>query len=155
MYLLLLNQKYTSLQYIYMVSKVIGRPSKEIESLNKRIIQLKNVFSFNVISDDQHFQNIYARMFAILEIKNLLADVIENEKQTEFLQSAKHAQADRMSNKYLLGISVLSLFSALIDAASYLDRFEAVRNISTSISFVLVIGIAVFCVAIAIRSIRN
>lgn len=155
LYLLLLNQKYAAIQYIYMVSKVINKPSREIENLNRRIIQLKNVFSFNVISDDMHFQNIYAKMFAILEIKNLLADVIENENQIEFLQRSKHANDDRMSNKYLFGISILSLFSALIDAASFFDRFRGLRSVSTVSSLVCVGLILVLCVIWGINSIKK
>ncbi|MBE6774267.1 MAG: hypothetical protein E7544_08610 [Ruminococcaceae bacterium] len=155
LYLLLLNQKYSAIQYIYMVSRVINKPSKDIENLNRRIIQLKNVFSFNIISDDMHFQNIYSKMFSILEIKNLLADVIENENQIEYLQRSKHANDDRMSNKYLFGISMLSLFSALIDAACYFDRIETIRPISTFLSLVSVSLVLALCVAWGFNSIKK
>ena len=155
LYLLLLNQKYSAIQYIYMVSKVINMPSKDIENLNRRIIELKNIFTFNVISDDIHFQNIYSKMFSILEIKNLLADVIENENQIEFLQSSKHAKDDRMSNKYLFGISVLSLFSALIDAATYFDRINSIKPISTFLSLISVSAVLVLCVVWGIRSFKK
>jgi hypothetical protein len=155
LYLLLLNQKYSAIQYIFMVSKVINMPSKNIENLNRRIIELKNIFTFNVISDDIHFQNIYSKMFSILEIKNLLADVIENENQIEFLQSNKHAKDDRMSNKYLFGISVLSLFSALIDAATYFDRINSIKPISTFLSLISVSAVLVLCVVWGIRSFRK
>ncbi len=155
LYLLLLNQKYSALQYISMVAQVIYKPSKDIENLNKRIIQLKNVFSFNVISDDRHFQNIYSGMFEVLEIKNLILDVIENEKQTELLQNAKHANADRLSNKYLFGISILSLFSALIDSASYFDRIHNIQSISTPLSLACVSLVLVLCITWAIKSIKK
>jgi hypothetical protein len=155
LYLLLLNQKYSAVQYIYMVSKVLNKPSKDIENLNRRIIQLKNVFTFNIVSDDIHFQNIYSKMFSILEIKNLLADVIENENQIEFLQRSKHTKDDRMSNKYLFGISILSLFSALVDAASYFDRISGIRSISTSLSLISVCLILVLCISWGIHSIKK
>lgn len=155
LYLLLLNQKFSAIQYIYMVSKVINKPSKDIENLNRRIIQLKNIFAFNVVSDDIHFQNIYSKMFSILEIKSLLADVIENENQIEFLQRSKHAKDDRISNKYLFGISILSLFSALIDAASYFDRINEIKSISTSLSLISVCLILVLCIAWGMHSIKK
>lgn len=155
LYLLLLNQKYSAIQYIYMVSKVINKPSRDIEALNKRIIQLKNVFTFNVISDDIHFQSVYSKMFSTLEIKNLLDDVIENENQIESLQRTKHANDDRMSNKYLFGISILSLFSALIDAASYFDRFDGIKAISTLLSLSCVSFILILCVVWGIRGIKK
>ena len=151
MYLLLLNQKYSAVEYIRLVSLALDSSTKDVENLNKRIIQLKNTFSFNIISDDSVVQNVYTRMYGVLEIKNLLADVIENENQMEFLQKAKHMNADRLSNKYLLGISILSLFSALIDSASYFDRLDSIRPISTVLSLVCVLTILVLCIVWAVK----
>lgn len=155
MYLLLLNQKYSSVEYIRMVSLSVDSNTRAVESLNKRIIQLKNTFSFNVISDDSVIQNVYSKMYSVLEIRNLLEDVIENESQMELLQKAKHMNDDRLSNKYLLGISILSLFSALIDAASYFDRLEGVKAISTLLSLLCVSSVLVICAIWAIKSVRK
>ena len=155
MYLLLLNQKYAAIEYIRLVSQSLDSSTKYVENLNKRIIQLKNTFSFNVISDDSIVQNIYSKMYAVLEIRNLLEDVIENEKQMEFLQKAKHMNDDRLSNKYLLGISILSLFSALIDSASFFDRVDGIRPISTVLSLICVLIILVLCITWAIKSVRK
>ncbi len=155
MYLLLLNQKYAAVEYIKMVSQSLNGNTREVENLNWRIVQLKNTFSFNVISDDSIVQNIYSKMFSVLEIRNLLEDVIENEKQMELLQKAKHMRDDRLSNKYLFGISILSLFSALIDSASFFDRVEGVRPISTVLSLVCVVVILVLCIIWSIKSVRK
>lgn len=155
MYLLLLNQKYSAVEYIKMVSHSLDVTTKDVEALNRRIVQLKNTFSFNVISDDSVVQNIYSKMFAVLEIRNLLEDVIENEKQMEFLQKAKHMKDDRLSNKYLFGISILSLFSALIDSASFFDRVEEVRPISTVLSLVCVLIILVLCIVWSVKSVQK
>lgn len=155
MYLLLLNQKYSAVEYIKMVAQSLDVNTKAVEILNRRIVQLKNTFSFNVISDDSILQNIYSKMFSVLEIHNLLEDVIENEKQMELLQKAKHMKDDRMSSKYLFGISMLSLFSALIDSASFFDRMESIRPISTILSLVCVLSILILCVVWAIKSVRE
>lgn len=155
MYLLLLNQKYAAVEYIRMVAMSLERKTKAVESLNKRIVLLKNAFSFNVISDDSVVQNIYSKMYAVLDIRNLLEDVIENEKQLELLQKAKHINDDRLSNKYLLGISILSLFSALIDSASFFDRVNSIQPISTMMSLVCVLSVLVLCVVWAARSVQK
>lgn len=155
MYLLLLNQKYASVEYIRMVSQSLGCSTKTVEAINWRIVQLKNTFSFNVISDDSIVQNVYSKMYSVLEIRNLLADVIENEKQMELLQEAKHMSDDRLSNKYLFGISILSLFSALIDSASFFDRVDGIRPVSTALSLVCVLAILVLCIIWAVRSVRK
>ena len=94
-------------------------------------------------------------MFSILEIKNLLADVIENENQIEFLQRSKHAKDDRMSNKFLFGISILSLFSALVDAANYFDRINGIQSISTFLSLISVCLILALCIAWGVHSIKK
>ena len=116
---------------------------------------LKNAFSFNVISDDSIVQNIYSKMYTVLDIRNLLEDVIENEKQLEFLQKAKHINDDRLSNKYLLGISILSLFSALIDSASFFDRVNSIQPISTMLSLICVLSILALCIVWAVKSVRK
>ena len=79
MYLLLLNQKYAAVQYINTVSLSLERSFADVEDLSRRIVQLKNMFSFNVISDDSVVQNVYSKMYRIMEIKSLLDDVIDNE----------------------------------------------------------------------------
>ena len=155
MYLLLLNQKHTSVEYIRMVSQSLSGKMKDVEKFNRRIVLLKNTFSFNVISDDSVVQNIYSRMYTVLEIRNLLEDVIENEKQMEMLQKAKQIYDDRLSNKYLLGISILSMFSALIDSASFFDRLSAIQQISTALSLFCVLLILLICILWAFRSVRK
>lgn len=155
MYLLLLNQKYSAVEYIKMIAQPAEESTKYVEQLNQRIVKLKNTFSFNVVSDDSIVQNIYSKMYVVLDIRNLLEDVIENEKQMELLQKAKHMKDDRLSNKYLFGISILSLFSALIDSASFFDRVEGIRPISTILSLVCVLIILFLCIVWAIKSVRK
>lgn len=100
-------------------------------------------------------QNVYSKMCGVLDIRNLLEDVIENEQQMELLQKAKHMKDDRIANKYLFGISMLSLFSALIDSASFFDRVDGIRPISTVLSFACVVVILVLCIIWSIKSVRK
>ena len=55
----------------------------------------------------------------------------------------------------LFGISVLSLFSALIDSASYFDRLGGIKAISTPLSLICVGLILVLCVVWAIREFKK
>ncbi len=145
LYLLLLNQRFAAVEYINKVSTACVDNLKEIEELNKRIIKLKTVFSFNVISDDRIFQNVYSKMYSVLEIEHLLADVIESEGQLEILQNLSSAKADKLSSKFLFAISILSLFSALIDASSYFDRLPFFQSFSTLLGFVSVCLTVIIC----------
>ena len=155
MYLLLLNQKYSAVQYINMVALSLERSADDVEQLNKRIVRLKNMFAFNVVSDDSIVQNVYSKMYKIMEIKSLLEDVIENENQLDYLQNSKQVKADLVSNKYLFGLSILTLFSAAVDLAGYIDRYEAPTSIATWLSTICVLGIAVGCAVWAWRSIKK
>lgn len=151
MYLLLLNQRFSAIGYIEKVSTALSLPPKEVEQLNRRIVELKTVFSFNVISDDRIFQNVYAKMYKLLEIEQLLADIVENEEQMDILHKSKAAKTDRMSSRFLFGISLLSLFSALIDASTYFDRFQNLQKVSTALGLVSVGMIVAICLAWLIR----
>ena len=152
LYLLLLNQRFTAIQYINDIACAFGRSQTEIMLLSKRIVNLKTVFSFNVISDDKIFQNVYSRMYSILEIEHLLADIVDNESQMQIIQNAESAKTEQLSNKFLFGISILSLFSALIDASSYFDRIDALRPLATILGFFCVCATITLCVVWLIKS---
>ena len=145
MYLLLLNQRFAAIRYIEKVTDALTLPYKEVEQLNRGIVELKTVFSFNVISDDRIFQNVYARMYKLLDIEKLVADIVENEEQMDILHKAAAAKTERMSSKFLFGISLLSLFSALIDASGFFDRIWQKQIVSTVTSIACVVGIVVVC----------
>ena len=139
MYLLLLNQKYSAVKYIELVADAPSNSSfKQTEALNKRIVQLKNSFSFNVISDDSIVQNLYAKMYGILEIRSFLEDIIENEQQMELLLEAKQRESERRSGRFLMALTIFSLFSIFLDTAGLFDRFGIQNNNSTVISLILI-----------------
>ncbi len=146
MYLMLLNQRYSAIQYISQIACASSMSTKEIEALNKRIVKLKTTFAFNVVSDDQLYQNIYVRLYKVFDIDRLLTDIQDNEAQMEILQNAESAKTEKMSSKFLGGISLLSLFSALIDAAAFFDRLPVISAISTGLSILCTVCIITLCV---------
>ncbi len=138
LYLLLLNQRFTAIQYITDISTAFDKGQQEIDRLNRRIVELKTIFSFNVISDDKIFQNVYSRMYDILEIEKLLEDIVDNEGQIQILQNAVSLKNEKWVSNLLIAISLLSLFSVLIDAASLFDRFVGVQSTATVSAFITV-----------------
>lgn len=152
LYLLLLNQRFTAIQYINKIAINIHKnKSEDDEKLNKRIVELKTVFSFNVISADKIFQNVYSKMYTIFQIEHLLKDIVDNEAHMQILQNANSVRLEKLSSKFLFGISLLSLFSALIDASSYFDRIEPLKSIATILGFFCVSITVVICVILLIR----
>ena len=114
-----------------------------LTDLSQRITKLKTVFAFNVISDDLIYQNVYKRMYSILDIDRLLDDIRDNEEQEQLINNAKSLQAEKQTEAFLLMLSILSLASVLIDSSSYLDRLKIGESISTIISLILVVLVVI------------
>lgn len=85
-------------------------------------------------------------MYKILGIDCLLSDILDNEGQIEILRNASAAKAEKLSSRLLFGISLLSVFSALVDASGYFDRFEALKSFSTDLG--LISTVAVVCISL-------
>lgn len=145
MFLLLLNQRYSAIEYIDEIARGDTECQGEMEALNRRIVTLKSVFSFTVISGDHIFQNLYSRMCRVMDVERLLEDIRDNENQMEIVRNARAEKVDRLSNRFLFGLSLLSLFSALVDAAGYFDRFEALRPFATWLGLGCTLAVVVIC----------
>lgn len=146
LYLLLLNQRFTCIKYITGISRALKGTQKELEELNKKIVELKTVFAFNIVSDDQIFQNVYSKMYNILGIERLLEDILDNEAQIEILRNASAAKAEKLSSRLLFGISLLSIFSALVDASSYFERFDTLSAIATMLGLICTAAVVLISV---------
>lgn len=141
LYLMLLNQRFSAIQYIHKISSLSNGTQKELEALNARIVKLKTVFSFKIVSDDQIFQNVYTKMYSTLDIDRLLEDIKDNEAQMKQLLSISSVKTDKLSSKFLLGISILSLFSVLIDATQFFDRLNLPVS-ATLLGFICTLGVS-------------
>lgn len=145
LYLLLLNQRYTAIHYIDRIAEADMNSSRAIDRLNVQIVELKTQFSFRVISNDKIYQNIYLRLYNILDIDNLLKDLQDNEAQIAVLRDASAARSDKMASKFLFGLSLLSVFSALIDATGYFEKFSRIGDIAVWLSLACTVFIVTLC----------
>ena len=146
MYLVLLNQRFSAIAYLEKIPLLRSCSRKDRERIHFMTSVLKTTFSFSVVSDDQLYQTIYTRMYAILGIDRLLADIRDNEEQIEILQNHELLHTEKMTSAFLLGLSLLSLFSVLVDAAGYFDRIPILQSVSTVLSAVCLASIIVFYV---------
>lgn len=143
MYLLLLNQRFSAISYLDKISESEKYTRRAKEKLNLKISRLKTVFSFSVVSDDQLYQNLYTKMYAILDIDRLLCDIHDSESQIDMLRNNEMLESEKKTSTFLFALSVLSLFSVLVDAAGYFDRFSLLEKISTPLSLVCLIAIVI------------
>lgn len=161
MYLLLLNQRFSAVRYIDRIaalnkSRLSDREKeKHLNELDLQIIRLKTVFSFNVVSDDLLYQNVYKRMYAILDIDRLLEDICDNEEQLTKLQNGKALETERKTERFLLLLSVLSISSVLIDTSGFLDRLAFGSLSSTLTSVALVLPVVAFYLIVLWRNRRK
>ncbi len=138
MYLILLNQRFSAIVYLGKIPSVRSYNRKQREKLNLLTSSLKTVFSFSIVSDDQLYQTIYSKMYTIMGIDRLLSDIKDNEEQIEILQSHEMLNTEKLTSSFLFALSILSLFSVLVDAAGFFDRIPNLESISTFLSvFVL------------------
>lgn len=147
MYLILLNQRYSCIKYIKDLSQIDSNNTHETDKLHEKIIKLKTAYSFRIISDDKVYQNIYSKMFDILDIEPLIADLEDIENQHTAQHEKERMDKEEKQNVLILGLTLLTVFSALIDAASYLERIPYIAGtLATAISatIVLVAGICCF-----------
>jgi hypothetical protein len=60
------------------------------------------------------------------------------------LQNHELLENEKMTSRFLFGLSILSFFSVLVDAAGYFDRINALQKISTPLSLVCLLSILSF-----------
>ena len=144
MYLILLNQRYSTIKYLEQIPMIRTLPRKDREEFNVKMSTIKTVFAFSIVSDDLLYQTIYSKMYHVLSIDTLLKDMKDNEEQIELLQNQEILKAENQSSFILFGLSFLSIFSVLIDAAQYFDRIPFISYIPTISSTIVVCIIVIF-----------
>ncbi len=133
MYLILLNHRFTSLQYVYELSKENSR-FEEIEKMHEKIVRLKAQYTFRIISDDRVIQNIYHELFQVLELDELAKDIEEENERIIQLKQSELIKHEKKTERALVGLSVLTIVSALTDLASFMDRFPISHSVASWIS---------------------
>ncbi len=140
LYLILLNQRFSGMRYIAEIATT-DDTRELVEQVSRKIIHLKTRYSFHAVSDDYIYQNIYSKMYTILDIDKLFLDIEENSDRLSLVQSNENAETEKDNNNFLMYISLLAVFSALIDLASYLDRMSVAALVSTAVSGIFVLAI--------------
>lgn len=150
LYLLLLNQRFAAIAAIEAFSwqDIDLRRSRDLHS---GIVSLKTRFSFRVISDDRQIQTIYSEMYHVFELENLLQDLEDANDQMSVLLQMRQQKHERRFEMILGALSILAIFSALIDFSDYLDRFSSAMTLHSVISLSTTAVILITCVIFIFR----
>lgn len=140
MYLILLNQRFSELRYVEEIATAAETKSLA-EEINEKTVRLRTRYSFRVVSDDYICQDVYARMYDVLDIETLFFDVEGNGIRLSMMENNERSETEKDNNVFLMCLSFLAVFSALVDLAAYLDRMSVANLVSTILSAAGVIGI--------------
>lgn len=165
MYLSLLNQRFSSIAYldelISISTSSIQNQHNRMRDLNHRIIKLNTIFSVRVVSNDTNHQTVYKKLYEIMEIDSLLADLKDTEGQISELEMLLHekeqeellkktqAEArraesrEKITQQLLFAISILAIFSALIDSTDYFSQFESFPFIPKWFSLIVIVVVII------------
>lgn len=136
MYLLLLHQRFAAFRYI---EELASAEDQAYGELRDAAIRLKTSFVFRVISDELIYQNVYSHMYRILDVDNLIHDIDECEEKLIELHNKRTEKAEKRTQHLIAVLSLLTIFSALIDFAGWLDRFGMKAFSATLLSTVVIV----------------
>ena len=148
MYLILLNQRFSSLLHIEALA-LAPDDSESLERINADATELATRYAFHVVSDEMVYQNIYTNMYHIFHIDKLLSDVEECRARIKAVQKSIAERNEKRTSGLLAGLSWLTFFSALVDATGYVDRFTGHFALATALGSV---GVAIVFTFFSVRN---
>ena len=119
-YVLLLHQKYVLYRFLTVLSSNGNSSLKELEEYKYNLEALERDFVFTRITEVPQYQNLYNRLVDAFSLKDMYQDVYE---PITSLTEQKRIRSENKLNQALLFLSVLGLFSALVDGFDFVDHF--------------------------------
>lgn len=98
MYILLLLQRYTLLYFIGEMTR--AGDNKALQEIYNEMLNFKQSVSFNVVSNELTYQNIYNEMMRVLDINNLFEDI--NDLSEKVMSQDEKRQEGAMNNLSLV-----------------------------------------------------
>lgn len=147
-YLILLNQKYTTM---YLLNK-LTQENIDIEIVENQLNDFKIKYSFKAISNELTYQNIYNKMLVALDIKSLIYDVEDASERIKSNDRKADEKREKTTNSMLFILGLLSLGSALIDFSDYIDKWAPISElqVSTWVSAIIVFITLIITIVIGI-----
>ena len=124
LFLLLLNQRFSAILSLGAMSRP-DQSQKRIMEVHQRVVELKTRYSFRVASDDFFMQSVYSEMYRVFDLDNLMKDLEEGNDRINTVLQEKQETRTRFFGGLLAAISILSIFSALVDLAQYMEQYKA------------------------------
>lgn len=121
LYLLLINQRLTLLNTMYKSMKYKDDIDK-LQQIQKDLTHFRMLASFNVVSNTGIYQCLYDKIYEVLKIDRLYTDVDEINQKIVQEDEVEDIQREKRVNVLLTGISLLTVFSALVDFSDFFSE---------------------------------
>ncbi len=127
MYVLLLHQKYVL--YLFLTRIGIGTYNnlEMLEEYRSHLYEFETDFVFSCVTEVPQYQNLYDRMTRAFSLETMYKDVHEPltalSDVRRISNEEKQQNRDKNMNRALVVLSLLSLFSALVDSFDFIQSF--------------------------------
>ncbi len=125
MHLLLLHQKFM----LYQLMNCIGTTSEEnkLKTYRKQLYEFEMNFSFSRITEVVQYQELYDKMSQVFALQMMYNDIREPmdalAEMEKTQREEQQKEADEKTNQGLILLSLLAVFSALVDSFDFTESF--------------------------------
>lgn len=127
MYVLLLHQKYVLYMFLTRIGIGVYNSLEKLEEYRNHLYEFETDFVFSCVTEVPQYQNLYERMMQAFSLRKMYEDVHEPllslSEVRRVISENEQRKRDENVNKALLGLSILSFFSALVDSFDFVDSF--------------------------------
>ncbi len=158
MYVLLLHQRYVLYRFLTKIGVGAYNTLETLESYRAELYEFETNFVFSCVTEVPQYKQLYDRVAKAFSLKQMYEDVHEplvslREIRLEHSDHERQKRDDSV-NKALLLLSVLSIFSALVDSFDFNNSFLS-RFCSITVVHIIQYCFIALIVCIAVWSIVN
>lgn len=151
---LILNQKYTLYKFQTDISKIPfeekNPKTEEISKAQQKFYKFEKNYNFKTVSETPQYQNVYNLLFDANRIETLMKDVQEPMDALSSILKEKAEDADSKRetaiNISLAVISLLTIWSALIDSQDFLDVYSGFTDFCHNSPFLIKLTLGIWTV---------
>lgn len=144
MYVLLLHQKYVLYMFLTLIGVGAHNDLEVLEDYRHQLYEFETNFVFSCVTEVPQYQTLYEKLTEAFALQKLYDDVREPivslSEVRQHTAEAKQKNRDKRTNSALFMLSLLSLFSALVDSFDFAQEY-----ISPIGGTLLVNGVQAFC----------
>ena len=162
MYVLLLHQKYVLYMFLTLIGVGAHNDLEVLEDYRHQLYEFETNFVFSCVTEVPQYQTLYEKLTEAFALHKLYDDVREPivslSEVRQHTAEAKQKNRDKRTNSALFMLSLLSLFSALVDsfdfAQEYISRIGGTLLVSAvqAACFVFIFALLIYVIYNLFRS---